>query len=306
MKTLRRSYSQITTIEKEQIIQMYYQGFSFSDMYNSTNLSKRNIARVFKEYNICTARKNRYLLNENYFEILNTANQAYILGLLFADGYSSNIKNAFILSFAEKDCQILYDIKEEFSFTGEIKKSSCIKYDKERVFYTMNFSCQKLREDLCRLGFEGLKQDRLLNIPQLLNSLPRNMQLAFVRGYIDGDGGFYPFTRKEKYINSKGDAVIYEYDSGMLSVIGPQYLLDLFAEILDVKHSSLNPSKTDGLLYWQVKKKSELKKIYHLLYDNATLYMNRKKSCFEIYVRNLEEKSSKEKSEEPIVGVPNI
>ena len=64
MKTIRKSYNQITTTEKEQVIQMYYQGRSFSEMYDLTNLSKRNISKIFQEYHICTARKNKYLFSK--------------------------------------------------------------------------------------------------------------------------------------------------------------------------------------------------------------------------------------------------
>ncbi|ALP91774.1 hypothetical protein ATN24_16965 [Clostridium butyricum] len=66
--------------------------------------------------------KNRYVLNENYFNEINTEAKAYILGFIYADGFVGN-ENFNNIVIAVNDLEILEFIVKEIEFTGEIRKT---------------------------------------------------------------------------------------------------------------------------------------------------------------------------------------
>ena len=132
-----------------------------------------------------TSRKHT-LVNENYFENIDCEEKAYILGLLYADGYIN--KNGFGITLVETDVDIL-------------EKLSIIFYDKlvlnykpERILkskyiskpqYVLNIASNKMKNDLIKLGCVPSKTFKI-QLPKLGDE---NMYRHFIRGYFDGDGG---------------------------------------------------------------------------------------------------------------------
>lgn len=53
------------------------------------------------------ARPRTYLLNEKYFDIIDSEKKAYILGFIYADG--SVCRTTLNISLSEKDIEILHD-----------------------------------------------------------------------------------------------------------------------------------------------------------------------------------------------------
>lgn len=82
-------YNRLSEYDKQNIINCYYANrkTDFKGLSNLLNVSERSVSRVLKEANINTKRINRYRLNESFFNKIDTEQKAYILGLLFADGY---------------------------------------------------------------------------------------------------------------------------------------------------------------------------------------------------------------------------
>lgn len=140
------------------------------------------IRLVFKRNNWCfrtkEVRPRKYNINQNYFNSINTPNQAYILGFLYADGYNSNHGIEIVLN--KKDIEILDFIKKELSYSGPINFIE--KYNRIRL----RIGSPTISRDLTRLGCYR-KKSLTLKFPTP-NQVSYALLPWFIRGYFDGDG----------------------------------------------------------------------------------------------------------------------
>ena len=51
--------------------------------------------------------KRKYPIQEDFFDVIDTEEKAYVLGLLYADGYNNTDRNSVSLSLKESDKEIL-------------------------------------------------------------------------------------------------------------------------------------------------------------------------------------------------------
>ena len=83
---MTKNFSMLTQEEKNNIIQMFYDGKSKDEIIKEANVTRRTYPAVFKEAGINTKRRNKYTLNEDYFEKIDSQEKAYLLGLIASDG----------------------------------------------------------------------------------------------------------------------------------------------------------------------------------------------------------------------------
>ncbi|ARM66265.1 hypothetical protein AM2_137 [Lactococcus phage AM2] len=65
----------LTEKDKKLLIDLYYQNIKFKEMKEITNFPYRKIRDFFKNNNLNLVK--RYTLNENYFDSIDNAKQAY-------------------------------------------------------------------------------------------------------------------------------------------------------------------------------------------------------------------------------------
>ena len=133
----------------------------------------------------------RGLFNETFFEVIDTAEKAYLLGIIQADGNlrkdSPNInitqKNGWYIERLLKDF-IQPDIKAT-------KDKDCNRY---------SFTSEKMYSDLYSKGIVPNKSYDMTtdNANNLWNSIPDNLKWDFLRGLLDGDGCIRFFKQKNK------------------------------------------------------------------------------------------------------------
>lgn len=280
-----KSYNQLTQNDKNCILLAYNNGKSLKEIETTLEFSRRSICRVLKENNINTHRLKRYTLDEKYFDEIDTEDKAYILGLLFSDGFvgRKGESNSIILSFSEDDLCILNIIKDKIKFTGNIRKDkNKNKYPSSKEMYVLNFSSFCMAESLRNLGMNNIKSRRKIAIPNIDNDLKRH----FIRGYFDGDGSFgcYKNTRKCKL--SDGSYKTYEYNKGKFSIILQDKFVKEFVELLP-GNFHIHKSKTKHMVYIEASSKESLRMIYEYLYKDSTIYLERKHSKFLEYVERL-------------------
>lgn len=78
-------------------------------------------------------------MNENYFRVLETPEQAYILGFIYADGYNREDTLELVQNSSRID--ILYKIRDAFDSNAELKEYTPGKF-------TIYFNSYTLCEDL--------------------------------------------------------------------------------------------------------------------------------------------------------------
>lgn len=238
-------------------------------------MSNRAFRRVLKEANVNTKLKGRYeVLNENYFENIDTENKAYFLGLIYADGYVG-VHDELVISFKDNEdgLRILNLLKEELGFTGELKTQiqNC-GYNPEATCAKLNFSNAKINSDLRKWGLSEYKLESRKHMPDI----PKELVPHFIRGIFDGDGSI------TVYMDSSSGKPC---EKATFSVYGNQSLLeeirDIFVKELDCNYTEIRMTvNSDKIPEYRIGGKRQLQKVKHYLYDNATIYFKYKRDKF--------------------------
>ena len=287
-KGLGKGYKELTKKEKEAIVKSYNDGIYIKDLIKLYKTTKRAIPMVLKEYNINSKRKNRYTLNENYFETIDTEHKAYWLGFIAADGCITKT-NYFAISLKDED--ILLKFKNDLEYTGEVYNPQ---YNKgENIYSRINFSSKKLCDDLRKLGIyenKSLTYNKLPNIPD-------NLMHHFIRGYFDGDGSINrsgSWTYHSKIKNTYSDHYYIRYKVCIIATYDFCVNLNNYIKDKINYNGKIRKHNKSEMYYYNIYDKKALKNFYEYIYKDATIYLNRKYNIWKDFLGSYEEKSSLE------------
>ncbi len=174
------------------------QKYSVSSNCIYSILKHRGIARrQTGSYNhkTCKQRANKYRINNQYFDTINTEEKAYFLGFLFADGCNDEKNNRVCLSLAEQDKDILNKLKESIEFSGNIIIIPKLKPTHQNRSF-IRFNGPKISRALAMLGCTSRKS---FTAQFPTKFIPKDMLNHFVRGYFDGDGSISIIKTKTGY-----------------------------------------------------------------------------------------------------------
>jgi len=195
---------------------------------------------------------NRIVKNENIFETISTEHQAYWLGFLYADGSVGSKDNRVELTLAAKDLEHLKKFKDFIEIDNKIS------YRKKTNAYRYSFRNIKIKKDLIKQGCHPQKSLTLLFPTK--EQVPHNLIHHFMRGYMDGDG-YITNTPKTKSIGFIGT---YSFISSVIDVFNLKP-----NKICNVHHEN-------GAKKYQLSAMREMIDFLNLLYQDATVYLNRK------------------------------
>ncbi len=121
-------------------------------------------------------------LNKDYFEKIDTKEKAYWLGFIYADGYielnkRSESRRLCLGSLSPKDEILLKKFAESINADKN-------KIEKDREYLRLRITNKKLCDDAMKHGVLPRKS-LIIEYPKLEN---RELDLAFLLGYFDGDG----------------------------------------------------------------------------------------------------------------------
>lgn len=207
----------------------------------------------------------------NEFQVIDSQDKAYLLGMLYADGNVSISKRKGKEEFSYKttlvldnnDILLLEAIKETFpifhTYPFNNGKSTEIRNNNKQCYLDLvNNGC------LPRKSFENRYNLHIPNIPNELIS-------HFIRGYFDGDGGC-----TLSFSSNKTQKRVYIYSAS------PQ-LLEEFAQFLETKRikTTMDNGHNVGILCYKLSiATNSYKEFYNLLYQDAHLKMQRKYDKF--------------------------
>ena len=211
--------------------------------------------------------KKKYLifhpnLKTDYFQIIDTKEKAYWLGWLYAEGWiqkpSKSKDHVIGVGVGKKDftqiARFIERIDLNFKYISYKKGKQRVKNYEEADYLEMTFQCKEFKENLVKHGFIiGKKKSYFIELP-ILNS--RELYLAFLLGYFDGDGDQGTSLincRSEKFLHQIKELFKIEFDAkykeskgGYIDdrfVKGSVYRLtlgaDLFNEMLDNYQKSM-------------------------------------------------------------------
>lgn len=172
-------------INVSKILELYSQGLQPIEIGEELGCSNSTVLRHLKLQGIkfkrdySKHRRNRlgrHLIDEDFFNNIDTEAKAYFLGLMYSDGSVSK-KHKFYLKLKDED--IIIKFKECLCCDYPIRR---ITY-KEFYAYVLEVCSKKSCENLIKWGCTPNKT-RTIQFPNIDKSLYRH----FIRGFFDGDG----------------------------------------------------------------------------------------------------------------------
>jgi len=222
----------------------------------TTNLKKRGLTRSNK------INSRRYDVDHNFFNKIDNEHKAYWLGFIYADGYVSKktkTEKKLGISLSTKDINHLETFKKHINATYPINIYKSKSFGGVEIEYCrLLMSSDQLFDDLVAKGaFE--KKTLILKFPDE-SILPKELQNHFIRGYFDGDGSF------------KKNNNFYAFN-----LCGTKEFLLKCQEILG-KQTKLEKRRKDNKnnYSFSIGGRKQAKKAGDYLYQNATVYLERK------------------------------
>jgi hypothetical protein len=250
-------YRKLNSEHKLQIIAAFSQGMECRDIPNYLNVSERCVSRVLKEAGINTKRKNRYTLNESYFDVIDSPTKAYLLGLIAADGC---VTDTNYVAFESIDKELTEMLGKELEYSGEIRIVKPQHYDPH---YRINFSSKKLAQALSSYGIvSGRTFSGIYYFPE------SEYLDSYVLGYFDGDGC--------AYVN-KGRS------GGLVCIVGSFEFTCELAKQIGI--GCVQEHQLKKVYYWRIYSRKNIELFYNFVYQHPNLGLQRKKSKIEEILR---------------------
>ena len=266
IKIIKEKYLEGETIEE------------ITDKYFKDKYCSGEINMVLRKLGITRPNGTQAKINHDYFENIDSEHKAYWLGFIYADGsitkkvyekgsYTYRLRmelmfeDKYILEQMALDLESDLKPKEYYNDTSHFEG-----YNKPKHTAYIMFSSKKMGEDLVKLGVMPNKTLILKSLP----SIPDNLMKHFIRGYFDGDGSVYltkdntiktAFYGTHGFINSIQDFLIKE---------------------LDLTKKKITDQKEANVSFVGMAKQ-ESEKLYHYMYDEATIFLNRKYEKYNKY-----------------------
>lgn len=225
--------------------------------------------------------QNRCRLNETLFDIIDTEEKAYWLGFLYADGCVDSEGNRIEVHLSLKDVNHLEKFRKFLSLENPIRTG----VNKEgNYFCHLSVRNKHMWNALINVGCHPVKS-LTLEFPKLEYFSNKSLIKHFLRGYVDGDGCLCI------YLSSKG------LKRTVLGMVGTESFLKSVNKICWNKGYIKNKSckNWSNQAFQLTFSDVPSRRIARLLYENATIYLERKYNKF-LEFCSIEEESSKRKS----------
>lgn len=250
---------------------------SLTKLGSKYNIKRQTLSERFKKwgYEIIN-QQNRCRLNDKVFDNLQSEEQFYWLGFMFADGNISKEGNRIEMRLSIKDINHLEKFRKFLNLSTEIRTGET----NGNGFCHLSVRNKHLWTTLNNLGCTPQKS-LTLTFPDLKLFTKKEYVLHFIRGYIDGDGCLT--THKD------GDNL-----RTRITMVGTESFLNSVNRLFSNKGYIRNKSTKNYNNQSFELKFSDLpsRKLARYLYENATVYLDRKYEKYLEFCR-LEEESSR-------------
>lgn len=259
------------------ICEEYKSGKSFKKVCENLNVAESTVIKILKKYKVET-RKDAgkflrvYNLDETILKNIDTFEKAQFLGLIYSDGSLSKYNKNISIRLREDDKDYLDDWRIKFLKSNKpmnyVFKPTTVsplnkkEYKNAYGTFILDIASTNVYQDALHLGLCPNKTKENLPMP----SIPEELKIAFILGLFEGDGTVtYCLSNR-----SKSFSIACQENMG---VDIKQYFdsIGLFSSFYKRKY----------ICTVSIKRKEDLKKLYKLLYQNASIYMKRKKQKFE-------------------------
>lgn len=204
-------------------------------------------------------------INSNYFSQLNREN-SYWIGLILADGNISSDLKKFELTLKDKEhiCRFIECIKSNHIL-------QCKKVN-NNYYYRISFMDRNIVNDLHNIGILSNKSNIDFHLPQI----PDNMFNDFLRGLIDGDGGYYVYNNRNCLKISIQISIGFNCKT---------FAYELLEKINSFYNANAKIYKAKTCYSIRICRKKDVFNILKLLFNDTDLYIQRKYQKIEKYMK---------------------
>ena len=248
-----------TEAQKRYIVDQYIKTKNSNAIGEQFGVSAEAIRRVLRKEKIeIINHRARLPRNSNYFEVIDTPEKAYWLGIMYSDGYVSESKKCLGLGMIDKEHI------EKFKIALGAIEHKITKYlpsNSKKYYYEFTVNDTKLYNDLNKLNVIPRKSSQQIHLPQLDNE---ELMRHFIRGYFDGDGSFcYSIKNNDFKISFVGNKT---------------FLTDLKKYLKKDKISLMKDDRSNITYYFNMRGRNQTYHFLTWLYKdtNESIRLNRK------------------------------
>jgi hypothetical protein len=255
-------------LNEKEVIEKYNEFKNIHRVADYFEVSTTPISRIIKNSGIELTNR-RYKVNHDYFNVIDTQEKAYWLGFLYADGYIRERKsgNSLELKLSVKDYEHLLLFRECIESNHLIKESqSKVNYGGGISISNMVHLAMYSSKLVNSIRKQGIHSRKTFTIER--PNIEKGMMPHFIRGYFDGDGSF-SFNPEKYSIKTQIVSASEDFKKFIINELEDNNIkINLYSDIK-----------------LQIQNKLDNKKFYDYIYNNAKIYLKRKKEKYEEFRR---------------------
>lgn len=239
-----------TDVQKRYILEQYQKHGNSNIIAAQFNTSGAAIRRLLRKEHIEIVNHRKHLpRNSDYFEIIDSVEKAYWLGIMYSDGYV--IEDHYTVGL----CLIDKEHIEKFLRALDAQQHTITEYlpsNSSQKNYSVSIRDKKLFDDLNNLNVIPRKSTKEIPFPNFSNN---KLTDSFIRGYFDGDGSLSFSIQKNNF---------------KISFVGNKTFLEGLRHYLDKDKVSLIKEKRSDITYaFSLSGRKQVVKILNQLYTDS-------------------------------------
>ena len=254
---------------KQKAIILYNEYHNISKVCSLMNISSSTVHDILTEAGIHildrSECKRKCIIDESYFDVIDTHRKAYYLGLLYADGSVSGTSNRVQISLQERDKDIIYQLQSDLKCNYKI---SLIEYNKKNSNhqnqYCLTITNTRIHDALIRHGVVPNKS-LILKFPSELND---EFYPSFILGYLDGDGNISKTEKRISLISTES------FCNKIAEIVND--LFNIHCTISYCHHRIDKPTRS-----LQIAGGKQAKRFLDWIYSKSDIYLHRKHDIYQ-------------------------
>ncbi len=266
-----------TTDDEATIGELYSSGAPMEVLAKKYGCAVSTICLTIQRLGIKARTNRKYHIGYiDFFDAIDTESKAYWAGFITADGCITDNKKSLILTLQTRDGSHI----ERFiaAIHSDYRVRSVRQNSSGRSYATVQIYDKRFVQGLLKLPGVGPRKTSTIRWPGTF--ITHNLLRHYLRGYTDGDGGFYIGVRNNRpsVRHAYGVASNFSFISGL-----QQHLI----EACNLQKTKLYKRKDKPDRSWSLKYGGRLQvsRIFSYLYKDATIWLPRKREKIEPYLQ---------------------
>lgn len=277
-------YTKISKEDELNMIQDHYSNrLSFNQLQKKYHISANRAVKIFAKYGLEIEKnihKGKYSFNRDFF-YQDSAELAYFLGLLSSDGYIQTSANVIGIELKQSDKKILEDIAQAMKYNRPIRDSE--RKERGNGYFSKFILENKEIKQLLIDKYNIIPNKTINNFCFNFSNLDKKYWKDYIRGYFDGDGS----------IKMTGKSITFQIDSTSIKMLlAIEKALRVYDDSihLSISERKRNIQKQEKIhsklpLYRLYGYGDTAKKVFDIIYTDATIYLQRKYDRYIEYMK---------------------